>query len=152
MIKGILLKKNIMKHPHEYWMQKSIEHARLGQTPFGAVIVKSDYVFITAYNTTSIDGPQAHAELNVISRIGELAPYEAHELRLYTTVEPCPMCMTALVWAGIGHLIYGATIDDAAAFGNQIHITSREIASKAWYSIDIIPEVERKACQELFKS
>lgn len=140
-----------MKHSHEYWMQKSIEHARLGQTPFGAVIVKSDTAFVMAYNTTSTDGPQAHAELNAISKIKELLPYEAKSLMLYTTVEPCPMCMSALVWAGIGHLIYGATIDDAAEFGHQLHITSRDIASKAWYSIDIIPEVERQACQELFK-
>lgn len=140
-----------MHFSHKHWMNMAIEQARMGRTPFGAVIVKSDEAFISAYNTTSTDGPQAHAELNVISRIGELAPFDAKRLRLYTTVEPCPMCMSALVWAGIGQLIFGATIDDAEEFGHQIHITSQEIAAKAWYPINIIQEVERNACQELFE-
>ena len=140
-----------MKYSHKHWMQKAIEQARIGQTPFGAVIVKSDEAFITAHNTTSTDGPQAHAELNAISNISDLNPYDAKQLKLYTTVEPCPMCMSAFIWAGIGQLIFGATIDDAAEFGHQIHITSQEIAAHAWYPIDILPEVERKTCQELLR-
>lgn len=139
-----------MELSHQDWMQKAIEQAKLGQTPFGAVIVKSENEFVSAYNTTSADGPQAHAEMNAIKQLEKLKPYQAKDLKLYTTVEPCPMCMSALIWAGIGHLIYGANIDDAAQFGHQIHITSLEIANKAWYEIKISAEVERQACRELF--
>ncbi len=140
-----------MKQSHSHWMQKAIAQAKLGQTPFGAVIVKSDEEYVLAYNTTSKDGPQAHAEMNAIKGLELLKSYQAKDLKLYTTVEPCPMCMSALVWAGIGHLIYGANIDDAAQFGHQIHISSQDIADKAWYAIDITPEVERQACINLFE-
>jgi tRNA(Arg) A34 adenosine deaminase TadA len=139
-----------MEPSHQYWMQKAIEQAKIGKTPFGAVIVKTEDQFVSAYNTTSIDGPQAHAEMNAIERLNQLKPYQATDLKLYTTVEPCPMCMSALVWAGIGHLIYGANIDDAAQFGHQIHMSSQDIADKAWYHIKITAEVERQACLQLF--
>jgi len=139
-----------MKPSHQEWMQKAITQAQLGQTPFGAVIVKSDEEYVLTYNTTADDGPQAHAEMNAIKRLNQLKPYQAKDLKLYTTVEPCPMCMSALVWAGIGHLIYGASIEDAAQLGHQIHISSQDIADKAWYSINITPEVERQACLSLF--
>ena len=132
-------------------MQKAIEQAKLGQTPYGAVIVKSNVEIITAFNTTKVDGPQAHAEMNAIQKLGQLKPYQAKDLKLYTTVEPCPMCMSALVWAGIGHLIYGASIDDAAQFGHQIHITSQDIARKAWYDIEISTNVARQDCLKLFE-
>lgn len=139
-----------MEPSHQDWMQKAIAQAQLGQTPFGAVIVKSDEKYVLAINTTADDGPQAHAEMNAIKQLEQLKPYQAKDLKLYTTVEPCPMCMSALVWAGIGHLIYGATIDDAAQFGHQIHISSQDIADKAWYDIRITAGVERPACLQLF--
>jgi tRNA(Arg) A34 adenosine deaminase TadA len=139
-----------MQNTNEFWMQKAIEQAKLGKTPYGAILLKPDEKHISAYNTTKIDGPQAYGEMNVIKQIYQLKPYQAKDLKLYTTVEPCPMCMSALVWAGIGHLIYGANIDDAAQFGHQIHISSQDIAIKAWYDIKITAEVERQACLELF--
>lgn len=140
-----------MLDSHNYWMQKAIEQAKLGQTPFGALLVKSKDEYVSAFNTTSTDGPQAHGEMNVIQQLHRLEPYNAKDLKLYTTVEPCPMCMSALVWAGIGHLIYGATIDDAAQFGHQIDIKCQDIADKAWYTINIYSKIEREACKALFQ-
>jgi tRNA(Arg) A34 adenosine deaminase TadA len=140
-----------MAHTNNYWMQKAIEQAKLGQTPYGAVIVKSDGEYITAFNTTKTDGPQAHAEMNAIRKLAHLKPYHSKDLKLYTTVEPCPMCMSALVWAGIGQLIYGASIDDAAKHGHQIHITSQDIAEKAWYEIKITKSIELQSCLKLFE-
>ncbi len=140
-----------MDNSHDFWMQKAIEQARLGKTPFGAIIVKSSTDYISAYNTTSIDGPNAHAELNVIQQIHKLKPYHSQKLKLYTTVEPCPMCMSALVWAGIGYLIYGASIHDAAHYVHQINISCQTIANKAWYDIDITAKVQRQSCLDLFQ-
>jgi tRNA(Arg) A34 adenosine deaminase TadA len=139
-----------MAHPHNYWMKKAIAQAKLGQTPYAAVLVDTSENYVVVHNTTKIDGPQAHAEMNAIKQIKQLKPYNPKDLKLYSTVEPCPMCMSALVWTGIGQLIYGASIDDAAKYGHQIHISSKEIADKAWYKIDIIPKIERKNCMNLF--
>ena len=139
-----------MRYSHDYWMHKAIEQAKLGDSPFGAILVKSPQEFVAAYNTTGKDGPHAHAEMNVIQHVRQLRPYASKNLKLYSTVEPCPMCMSALVWAGIGHLIYGASINDAAQFGHQIHISSQEIANIAWYPIEITQEMNRKACLNLF--
>ncbi len=132
-------------------MKKAIEQAKLGQTPYGAVIVKSESEYITAFNTTKTDGPQAHAEMNAIQKLAQLKPYISKDLKLYTTFEPCPMCMSALVWAGIGQLIYGASIEDAAKHGHQIHITSQDIAGKAWYDIEISKNIARQDCLKLFE-
>jgi len=138
-----------MKYSHNYWMRKAIEQAELGKTPYGAVIVKSTDEYISAFNTTTIEGPQAHAEMNVIKKINELGIYNSKDLKLYTTVEPCPMCMSAIIWAGIGHVIYGANIDDAKTYGNQIYIRCQDIADNAWFDIEITPEVEREDCLNL---
>ncbi|QSS96952.1 nucleoside deaminase [Psychroflexus sp. ALD_RP9] len=132
------------------WMQKAISIAKNGGTPYGAVLVDTNGNFQEAYNTTSTDGPHAHAELNVIQQIHRLSFSSPIELKLYSTVEPCPMCMSALIWAGIGHLIYGASISDAAQFGHQIDIKSRKIASKAWYPIEITSGMCRNTCIQLF--
>lgn len=140
-----------MHKSHTHWIQKTIEQAKLGRTPFGAVLVKSTKQYISAFNTTKKDGPQAHAEMNVIKQINKLKPYNSKDLKLYSTVEPCPMCMSALIWAGVGQLIYGANIDDAAQYGDQIHIYSQSVAKESWYSIDIISGIERTACLELFQ-
>ncbi|GGE28588.1 hypothetical protein GCM10010832_06560 [Psychroflexus planctonicus] len=136
---------------HEFWMQKAIEQAKLGKTPFGAVIVNKNEDYISAYNTTKHNGPTAHAELNAILKLKTLNFDEPKSLILYTTVEPCPMCMSAIVWTGIGQVVYGASINDAARFGKQIHINSAEIAQKSWYAIQILPGVKKEECISLLK-
>jgi tRNA(Arg) A34 adenosine deaminase TadA len=134
----------------EYWMAKAIAKAKLNGTPFGAVIVASDESYIEAYNTVKHDGPTAHAEINAIHNISELEYQNPEQLTLYSTVEPCPMCMSAIVWAGIGKVIYGASIDDAAEFGKQLHISSHNIAKLAWYPIQVEAGISRDKCIKLF--
>lgn len=133
------------------WMEKAIVQAKLGKTPFGAVIVNSNDEFIEAYNTTKKDGPIAHAEINAIQKLNELNYTDAKNLVLYSTVEPCPMCMSAIVWAGIGKVVFGASIDDASKFGSQIHISCKDVVEKSWYKIILKSGIERERCIELFK-
>ncbi|MBZ9652724.1 nucleoside deaminase [Psychroflexus montanilacus] len=133
------------------WMEKAIVQAKLGKTPFGAVIVNSNGEFIEAYNTTKKDGPIAHAEINAIQKLNELNYTDAKNLVLYSTVEPCPMCMSAIVWAGIGKVVFGASIDDASKFGSQIHISCKDVVEKSWYKIILKSGIERERCIELFK-
>jgi tRNA(Arg) A34 adenosine deaminase TadA len=142
----------MIKKDHTFWMNKAIAMAKKGKTPFGAVIVTEEETFVEAYNTTKEDGPTAHAEINAIQKLKQLQFTEAKTLKLYTTVEPCPMCMSAIVWAGIGNVIFGASIHDAAAHGRQIHITSRKVAEKSWYPIHVFEGIQREACITLFKT
>ena len=136
---------------HHYWMQKAISQAEIGETAYGAVIVNENDQFIEAFNTVKQDGSTAHAEINVIQRLKELEVTDALKLKLYTTVEPCPMCMGAIIWAGIGLVAYGASIEDAALYGNQINITAQEMIKQSWYSIHLIPEVAREQCVSLLQ-
>lgn len=136
---------------HQYWMNKAIEQAKIGSTPFGAVIVNDQQQHVEAFNTTKLDGPTAHAEINAIQKLGALNYKDARQLTLYTTVEPCPMCMSAIVWAGVGAVVYGASIADASVYGRQIHITSEEVAKNSWYTIVLKSGIEKERCIELFK-
>ena len=135
---------------HEYWMEKAIALAKFNNTPFGAVIVGPDENYIEAYNTVKQHGPTAHAEINAIQNMNQLEYQESQQLTLYSTVEPCPMCMSAIVWAGIGKVIYGASIEDAAEFGKQLHISSHNIAELAWYPVRVTGGVCKEECKQLF--
>ncbi|MTI22548.1 nucleoside deaminase [Fulvivirga sp. RKSG066] len=137
------------KDDSEY-IEMAITQAKKGNTPFGAVLVNTNGEFVEAYNTAKNDGPTAHAEINAIRKIDQLKFEKAQDLTLYSTVEPCPMCMTAIIWAGIGTVVYGATIEDAAEFGNQIDIKAKDIAKKSWYQLEVKEGVSRNKCTKLF--
>jgi guanine deaminase len=108
---------------HEGWMQAAIAAARqgmaAGQSPFGCVIVAGEEALATAHNQVWAAGdPTAHAEVTAI----RLAARRRRSISLagctlYSTCEPCAMCMAAIHWARIERVIYGAGIADAAAAG-----------------------------------
>ena len=91
--------------------------------PFGAVIIQDDKVIATAHNEVlKTNDPTAHAEINVIRKASEqLERYNLSDCVLYTTCKPCPMCLGAIFWAGIGTVYYGATEKDAARGGFDDH-------------------------------
>jgi tRNA(Arg) A34 adenosine deaminase TadA len=87
--------------------------------PFGAVIVKGGEVVATGTNSvTALNDPTAHAEIVAI-RIAcrELAAFELQGCQIYSSCEPCPMCLTAILWARCEGLFYAGTASDAAAAG-----------------------------------
>ncbi|MFT6749629.1 MAG: tRNA(adenine34) deaminase [Flavobacterium sp.] len=139
-----------MKETHEFWMKKAIVAAQESKTPYGAIIVNSKGEFIEAFNTVKTDGPIAHAEINVIQKLKKMQAEKKEELILYSTVEPCPMCMSAIIWAGIGTIIYGADIPFAAKYGNQINIRANEIINNSWRNTILIQGVLAKECEILF--
>ncbi len=116
-------------------MRRAVEAAREGSAdglggPFGAVVVKDGEVIgIGANGVVRGHDPTAHAEVTAIRQA--CAALGTHELRgttLYTTCEPCPMCLSAIYWARIDRVIYGATRDDAAAIGFDDEFLYREVA------------------------
>ena len=87
--------------------------------PFGAVIVRDGEVVATGFNlVTASNDPTAHAEVvairNACTKLGTFALTGGE---IYTSCEPCPMCLTAVYWARLGAIYYGNTAADAAAAG-----------------------------------
>lgn len=140
-----------MELSDNYWIRTAVDLAIESKTPFGAVIVDPSGQFVGAYNTTIHDGATAHAEINALLKMNELDYNLAEDLTLYTTVEPCPMCMAGILWAGIGRIVFGTTMEYAKQFGNQIHINAKEVAAAAWYAPEIIGGIEEDRCKALFK-
>ncbi len=87
--------------------------------PFGAVIVRNGAIVASAHNTVILSAdPTAHAEMNAIRAAAQkLGRFELDDCELYTSCEPCPMCLAAVHWARIPRLYYGCTADDAANAG-----------------------------------
>lgn len=87
--------------------------------PFGAVIVKDDKIIASAHNSVieSVD-PTAHAEINVIRKASKILNTNNLEgCIVYTSTEPCPMCLSAIIWANIKEVYYLNTKEDADSIG-----------------------------------
>lgn len=95
----------------------SIENIDTGGGPFGAVIVKDGEVVSTGTNRVvpNMD-PTAHAEVTAIrNACAKLGTFQLDGCTIYSSCEPCPMCLSAIYWAGISRICYGNTKDDAKA-------------------------------------
>ena len=91
------------------------ENVDRGGGPFGAVIVKDGEVIAAAGNSVTLDNdPTAHAEVNAIRKACSLTRnFKLDGCVVYTSCEPCPMCLSALYWAGVSRIYYGNTAADA---------------------------------------
>lgn len=139
-----------MKESQEFWMNKAIDSAKKSKTPYGAIIVNFKGEFIEAYNTVKEDGATAHAEINALLKLSQLQYKKEEELILYSTVEPCPMCMSAIIWTGIGTVVFGTNIPYASKYGNQINIRAKEIIINSWRKLVLIEGILAKECENLF--
>jgi tRNA(adenine34) deaminase len=117
----------------ERFMRIALEEARRADFPFGAVIVRDGRIIARGRNLgRTKDDPTAHGEMVAIHR--SLAAHGSKALRgatLYTTGEPCAMCMGAILWCHFGRLVFAASVDQLAMRLDQIMISSAELASKA---------------------
>ena len=92
------------------------EHVKIGGGPFGAVIVKDGEIIAGSANSVTLDNdPTAHAEVNAIRQAcRKLGTFDLSGCVIYTSCEPCPMCLGAIYWARIKRIYYGNTKKDAA--------------------------------------
>lgn len=97
--------------------------------PFGCVIVRRGEIIARGRNcVTSTHDPTAHAEVTAIrAACAALATFRLDDCELYTSCEPCPMCLGAIYWARLARVVYGATRTDAAAAGFDDDFIYREI-------------------------
>lgn len=115
------LKGNLMSDYNPEYMELaaklSSDNIDNGGGPFGAVIVKEDEIISTGVNrVTSDNDPTAHAEVNAIRKACDrLGTFKLEGCIVYSSCEPCPMCLSALYWAGVKKIFYGNTKEDAEA-------------------------------------
>ncbi len=97
--------------------------------PFGAVIVKDGKIIAEGWNqVTSSNDPTAHAEVVAIRRACQaLGSFDLRGCEIYTSCEPCPMCLAAIYWARLDRIYYGNTREDAAAIGFDDDFLYREL-------------------------
>ena len=109
----------------------SIQMMRRGKGgPFGAVVVKGNKIVGRGSNqVTSINDPTAHAEIVAIrDACKRLKTFSLEDCELYTSCEPCPMCLSAIYWARLGAVFYGNTRKDAAKIAFDDDEIYREVA------------------------
>jgi len=110
--------------PREEFLLLSFEVALQGVEsgdggPFGAVVVRGDDVLATAHNqVVATNDPTAHAEIGAIrAACALLSSFQLDDCDLYSSCEPCPMCLGAIYWARPERVYFGNTAADAAAVG-----------------------------------
>lgn len=124
----------------ERFMRLAIAQARRGDFPFGAVIVRDGKVIAEGHNLgRTTDDPTAHGEMVAIHRCATRHGSKAmHGATLYTSGEPCAMCMGAILWCGFGRLVYAVSVQQIASKMDQIMVTSADLAAKAPFSHIVI--------------
>ena len=134
----LVLAKTEASPEDERFMRMALDEARQGDYAFGCVITRDHEVIARGRNLGKTnDDPTAHGEMVAIR--GCLADHGSAALRgatLYTSGEPCVMCMGAIVWCGLGRLVFAASVPQISSLMNQIMITSADVANRAkWYPI-----------------
>jgi guanine deaminase len=134
-------------------IRKAQQGIASGQSPFGSVIVRLGEVIAVTHNSVWRDtDPTAHAEVNCIrAAAAALKTIFLHGCVLYSTTEPCPMCLSAIHWAKIERVIFGATIADAASAGfSELAVDAKVLARLGGSPLQVESGLLREECAELF--
>lgn len=127
---------------------------RAGQSPFAAVIADADgRIIAAAHNTVrATRDPTAHAEINVIRRAcAVLNSIDLTGHVMFTTCEPCPMCASAIHWARLSELAWGATIAHARAAGfRELNVGCADLYARGGSEVRIHPPMGCECCAALF--
>ncbi|HPD34329.1 MAG TPA: nucleoside deaminase [Candidatus Kapabacteria bacterium] len=138
------------------FIDRAIELSKIGIAkgggPFGAVIVKNNEIIAEAHNTVTIDNdPTAHAEINAIrmaSRI--LGRFDLSDCIIYSSCEPCPMCISAIYWAKIKVVYYANTRYDAAKIGFSDEMIYNEICKQNENKQIQLIQIPNEYAQQIF--
>lgn len=129
----------------EQFVRQAITLARQarqdGNHPFGALLLLDGQVVLTAMNSVSTDrDPTAHAETNLVVRaIRELSPEQIGRAVLYTSCEPCAMCVGKMYWAGIRSVVYAFPATELGVLaGPDFLVPCRELFERATESVVVI--------------
>jgi tRNA(adenine34) deaminase len=141
---------------HEYFMRAAIQEALKaydeGEVPVGAVIVKEGIIIGRGYNRMEhLPDATAHAEIIAISAASSrLESWRLDDCTIYVTLEPCLMCMGALMQARISSIIYGASDPRAGAVDSHYYV--QEIERTYGYYPSVTPAISAHECANLLTS
>ncbi len=144
-------------HAENQYMEIAIQEAREGihlghGGPFGSVIVKDGVIIARGHNRVLLNcDSTCHGEIDAIRRAeSELGNFSLQGAELYTTGEPCPMCLAACLWANIEKVYYGCTIENNESIGFRDKKFDDLFGGREALKDYLIP-MDREACLELFK-
>lgn len=142
------------------FLLKAIEQARKTMNeniggPFGAVIIdkNGDILSVSSNSVLRDNDPTAHAEINAIREAcKKINSYDLSDCILYTTAYPCPMCLSAIIWANIKKVYFGCRPEDAEKIGFRDDFIYKFIENKSKdKNILDIYELDREECLQLFE-
>ena len=143
-----------MLYTDDYWMNLALEQAQKaednGEVPVGAVIVKNNAIISVGQNSViNLNDPTAHAEIVAIRDAGKkLQNYRMVNTGLYVTLEPCIMCMGAIIQARIERLVFGAADPKSGAAGSVYSIGEDNLLN---HSLEVERGVMQEECSIILK-
>jgi tRNA(adenine34) deaminase len=142
----------------EYWMQQALKLAHkteaAGEVPVGAVIVKDGELVAEGWNQPiGANDPTAHAEIMALRAAGErLGNYRLLDTELYVTLEPCPMCVGAMLHARVKRVIYAATDPKTGALGGAYDLLNSVAHNHAFeVTSGVLEQQSREMLQDFFR-
>ena len=139
----------------EQWVKIAIDEAHLAidenEIPVGAVLVKDNKLIARAHNRPIINSdPTAHAEIEALRKAGKkLLNYRLPRTTLYVTLEPCAMCLGAMVHARIERVVFGASDPKSGVCGSTIDLLSESIFN---HQISVSGGVLEQDCKNILQS
>ena len=139
----------------EKWMQLAILEANIakdkGEVPVGSILVQNNQIISKAHNCPiSKNDPTAHAEIEVLRKAGKkLLNYRLPKTTLYVTLEPCAMCLGAMIHARIERVVFGASDPKSGVCGSTIDLSSESIFN---HQISVSGRVLEHECKNILQS
>jgi len=140
-----------MDKTHEYYMQFQAKLAeKIGEVPVGAVLVQDNQLIASAHNQPiSNNDPTAHAEIQLLRKAGkELNNYRLPNTTLYVTLEPCTMCLGAMIHARVSRIVFGAYDQKTGVCGSCQDLSTSECFN---HTISIEGGVLANNCKQLLQ-
>lgn len=142
---------------NSHFMQIAIDEAKTGIKnghggPFGAAIVKDGKLIASGHNQVLLNNDSTcHGEISAIRKAEQtLGTYDLSGCELYTTGEPCPMCLAAILWANIEKVYYGCNLEDNAKIGFRDAKFDQLFGGRSNLPENFLEEHNRDLCLELF--
>ena len=143
----------------EKWMKIAISEANLaineGEIPVGAILIQDGKLIAKAHNKPILNhDPTAHAEVEVLRKAGrKLKNYRLSGSTLYVTLEPCAMCLGAIMHARVERIVYGASDPKTGVCGSKTDLTSESFFThKVKVDGGVLEEENKEILQSFFKS
>ena len=144
---------------HQYWMEKALELARkaeaAGEVPVGAVLVKDDQLIAEGWNQPiSSHDATSHAEIMAIRDAGKtLNNYRLKDTTMYVTLEPCSMCVGAMIHARVSKVVFGAAEPRTGALGGAFNLLKSNQHNHDFEVVSgVLEEESRDMLQSFFQS